>query len=57
MHQTVGNILQILLYSNPPKNMTQARDLMDDALATAMHALCTLVVSSLGSTLSALPFS
>ena len=34
MHQTVGNILRTLLYSNPPQNMTQAHDIIDAALAT-----------------------
>ena len=57
MHQTVGNVLRVLLYSNPPKNMTQARDIMDDALATAMHAMRTVVATSLGSTPGALAFS
>ena len=57
MHQIVGNVLSVLLYSNPPKNMTQARDIMDDALATAMHAMRTVVATSLGSTPGALAFS
>ena len=39
MHQTIANVLRNLLYSNPPKNMTQAKDIMDNALATAMHAM------------------
>ena len=57
MHQTVGNILRTLLYSNPPKNMTQARDIIDDALATAMHAMRTTVATTIGSTPGALAFS
>ena len=57
MHQTVGNVLRVLLYSNPPKNMTQARDIMDDVLVTAMHTMRTVVVTSLGSTPGALAFS
>ena len=56
MHQTVGNVLRVLLYSNPPKNMTQAKDIMDDALATAMHAMRTVIATSLGSTPGALAF-
>jgi hypothetical protein len=39
MHQTVGNVLRVLLYSNPPQNLTQARDIVDQALVTAMHAM------------------
>ena len=44
-------------YSNPPKNMNQARDIIDDALATAMHAMHTIVATSLGSTPGVLAFS
>jgi hypothetical protein len=40
MHQTVNNVLRTLVHTNPPHNMTQARDIIDDTLATAMHA-CT----------------
>jgi hypothetical protein len=29
MHQTVGSILRVLLYSNPPQNLTQARDIVN----------------------------
>ena len=56
MHQIVGNILRTL-YSNPPQNMTEARDIMDDALATAMHTMQTTVATMLGSTPGALAFS
>ena len=38
IHQTLENVLRTVLYSNPPQNMTQARDIIDQALATAMHA-------------------
>ena len=57
MHQTVGNVLRTLVHSNPPQNMTQARDIIDDALATAMHAMCTTVATTLGSAPGALTFS
>lgn len=50
MHQTVANILRTLLHSNPPKNLTQAKDVMDDALATAMHAMRSTVATTIGST-------
>lgn len=36
MHQTVGNILRIVIYTNPITN--QAEAVLDKALATAMHA-------------------
>ena len=56
MHQTVGNILRTVLYSNPPQNMTQARDIIDQALATAMHAMRSTIATTLGSTPGALAF-
>jgi hypothetical protein len=37
--------------------MTQARDIIDDALATAMHALQTTVATTVGSTAGALAFA
>jgi hypothetical protein len=37
--------------------MTQARDKIDDALATAIHAMQTTVATTLGSTRSALAFA
>ena len=41
----------------PAQNMTQARDIIDSALATAMHATRTTVATILGSTPGALAFS
>jgi hypothetical protein len=57
MHQTVTNVLRTLVHTNPPQTMTQARDIIDDALATAMHAMQTTIASTLGSTLGALAFA
>jgi hypothetical protein len=37
--------------------MTQARDIIDDALATAMHAMQTAVATTSGSTQGALAFA
>jgi hypothetical protein len=37
--------------------MTQAREIIDDVLATAMHAMQTTVASTLGSTQGALAFA
>jgi hypothetical protein len=48
MHQTVTNVLRTLVHSNPPQNITQARDIIDNALAsTAMHAMQTTVATAL----------
>ena len=57
MHQTVANILQTLLHSNLPKNLTQKKDVRDNALATAMHVMQTTVVTTIGSTPGPLAFS
>ena len=57
MHQTVGNVLRTYLYSNPPQNMTQAKYIIDQALATAMHAMRTTIATTLCSTPGSLAFS
>lgn len=38
IHKTVGNVLRVLLHSYPPTSEEAAEKLMDEALATAMHA-------------------
>ena len=57
MHQTVSIVIRTLLYSNPPKDMIQAKYIMDDTLATDMHAMQTTVATTLGSTPGDLAFS
>jgi hypothetical protein len=57
MHQTVTNVLRALVPTNPPQNMTQARDIVENALATAMHAMQTTIAITLRSTLGALAFA
>jgi hypothetical protein len=57
MHQTVTNVLRTLVHTNPPRNMTHARDIIDNALATVMHAMQTTVATTLGSTPGALTFA
>jgi hypothetical protein len=57
MHQTVTNVLRTLVHTNPPRNITQAIDIIDNALATAMHAMPTTVTTTLGSMLGALAFA
>ena len=47
MHQTVGNILRTLLYSNPPRTVANAADLIDQASGTAMHAMRTNIHTTL----------
>ena len=48
MDQTVGNVLKTLLHSSRLRNMVDARDIVDDALATSMHAMRCYVTTALG---------
>ncbi len=48
--QTANNVLRTLVHTNPPCNMTQARDIIDDALATVIHAMQTNIAATLGCT-------
>ena len=38
MHKTVGKILCVLLYTNPPRTVDNAEDLIDQLLATEMES-------------------
>ncbi|EJK56081.1 hypothetical protein THAOC_24098 [Thalassiosira oceanica] len=57
MHQTVGNILRTVLNSNPNPSLKTAKEIVDDALATAMHAMRTNVATTLGSSPGSLVFA
>ncbi len=39
MHQTVGNVIRTLLHGEPPQNIANAKDYVDEAVAIAMHAM------------------
>lgn len=56
MHQAFGNVLRILLNMTPQRNMANAKHIIDDALATAMHAMQTTVTTTLGSCPGSLDF-
>jgi len=56
MHQTVGNILRTLIHAHRPQNHQTAQELVDTALATAMHALRSSVNRSLQMTPGAVVF-
>ena len=47
MHQTVGNVLRVLLYTNPPRKVANAADLIDQAIATEMHSMRVNVITTL----------
>ena len=48
MHQTVANLIRVMIHSHPPANLLAAAHLVDDALATASYALRTTVHNTLG---------
>ena len=48
MHQTIGNILRTLLHVKPPKKMGDAKELITEALSTAMHAMRSSIHTTLG---------
>ena len=56
MHQTVGNILRVLLHGNPPQTVGHAEDLIDEAHSIASHAMQMTITNTLGSTPGALAF-
>jgi hypothetical protein len=57
MHQTVGNVLRMLLHVNPPQNIANAAQYIDEALSIAMHAVRAGVHSTLGSSPGNLVFN
>ena len=57
MHQTVGNILRILVHTHPPLNMTQVKENVEMALAQAMREMKNAVMTTLGSPPGALAYS
>ncbi len=48
--KTIHYVLRTLANVNPPHNMTQARDIIDETLATAMHAMQTTIATTIRST-------
>jgi hypothetical protein len=57
MHQTVGNVLRTFLHSNPPQNIANAEQYVDEAISIAMHAMRAGVHSTLGSSPGNLVFN
>jgi hypothetical protein len=57
MHQTVENVLRRLLHGNPPQNIADAAQSVDEALSIAMHAMQAGVHSTLGSSPGNLVFN
>jgi len=57
MHQTVGNVLRTLLHGEPPQNIKNAKEYVDEALSIAMHAMRVGVHSTMGSSPGNLVFN
>ena len=57
MHQTVGNVLRTLLHGEPPQNIKNAKEYVDEALSIAMHAMRVGVHSTMGSSPGNLAFN
>ena len=57
MHQTMGNVLRMLLHGNFLQNIANAAQYIDKALSIAMHAMRAGVHSTLGSSPSNLVFN
>jgi hypothetical protein len=57
MHQTVGNVLRILLNSEPPQNITTAKEFVDEALTIAIHVMRAGIHTTLGSSPGSLVFN
>jgi len=57
MHQTVGNILRRLLHGEPPQNIGNATDYVDEALSIAMHAMREGIHLTMGSSPGNLVFN
>jgi hypothetical protein len=55
--KTIHYVLRTLVHANPPHNMTQARDIINEALAIAMHAMQTTVATTIGSSPGSLAFA
>jgi hypothetical protein len=59
MHQTVGNVLGILLHGEPPQDMpmASAKEYINKAVSIAMHAMRGAIHSTLGSSPRSLTFN
>ena len=57
MHQTIGNVLRTILHENPPQNVANAKEMIDEALSTAMHAMRSSVHTTLGGSPGSLVFN
>ncbi len=57
MHQTVENVLRVLIHGNPPKTISKVKDIVYKVLSTAIHAMRITVATTLGSAPGSLAFA
>ncbi len=57
MYQTVGNFLRTLLDEEPPQNIANFKEYVDEVLSIAMHAMRAGIHSTLGSSPVSLSFN
>ena len=57
MHQTVATILKMTVEALPPQNVDDVNNLVEDALAAAMHSLRATFSTTLKATPGGLAFS
>ena len=56
MHQIVAMILKMTIEASPPQNVDNVNNLVEDALAAAMHSLRETVSTTLKATPGGLAF-
>ena len=56
MHQTIAGMIKILIRENPPRTLKDAKDLVDEALATCSHGIRANVSTATGYSPGALAF-
>jgi hypothetical protein len=57
MHQTVGNVLRTLLHGEPPQNIANAKEFVDEVLFIAMHKMRAGINPTLGTSPGSLVFN
>jgi hypothetical protein len=57
MHQTVGIVLRTLLHGEPQQNITTEKEIVDEVLSIAMHAMTAGIHTTLGSSPGSLVFN
>jgi transposase InsO family protein len=57
LHQSVGNALRVFISQGVPFNVGNIAELVDTALATALHAACSTIHRTLGTTPGGIVFN